>query len=123
MRILIVDDHADSAAATRMILRLDGHDVEVAADLAGAAAAVARSCPDLLIADLSLPDGTGWDLFERLKRAHPGLPAIALSGRAYARDVDRSRELGFCEHLSKPVDMDALRATVRRCFAGQSDPN
>lgn len=115
MRVLVVEDHPDSAELLLEVLQQEGHLVTVVAGVSEALA-TARGCKfDLLISDLRLQDGTGWDLLDTLKKDCPGLAAIAISGLAYPSDFARSQEAGFCEHLSKPVDLRELRAVIKRC--------
>jgi CheY-like chemotaxis protein len=69
---------------------------------------------DLLLSDISLPDGDGWELLRRLSEA--GLRpwrAIAISGRWSAQDLARSEEAGFDYHFRKPVEMAVLEAILR----------
>ena len=63
--------------------------------------------PDLVICDLGLPDGTGWDALERLKQFGP-VKAIAMSGFGMEDDIKRSRDAGFAAHLTKPVNFPHL---------------
>src|SRR5690606_18496870 len=63
--------------------------------------------------DIGLPDGTGVDLMLELKKRNP-LPGIALSGFGMQQDIDRSREAGFIEHLTKPVSFTELQAVIAR---------
>jgi signal transduction histidine kinase/ActR/RegA family two-component response regulator len=116
LRILLVEDHADTAEAMADLLGLLGHDVRVAggvrAALAAAAEAVHSQGLDLLISDLGLPDGSGLDIMREL--APSGLPGIALSGYGMEDDVRRSLEAGFRRHLTKPVGLQALEAAIRQ---------
>jgi CheY-like chemotaxis protein len=83
------------------------------------ALAAATSAPfDLVISDLGLPDGTGFELMRELRDRH-GLSGIALSGYGMEEDVRRSREAGFRGHLTKPVDLERLRRMIRE--AGATD--
>jgi PAS domain S-box-containing protein len=117
LRILLVEDHATSAQVTAKLLRRVGHLVEVAADLASGLELGLGSEFDLLISDLGLPDGSGLDLMRRLRERRPGQSGIALSGYGMASDVDKCRDAGFAEHLTKPVDMPALHAAIHRATA------
>jgi DNA-binding response OmpR family regulator len=117
MRILIVEDHADSAAILAIVLRRAGHDVSVAVTAAGALAACAAESFDLLVSDIGLPDMDGWELLRRL-REHCAIPAIALTANGLSEDVERSRAAGYDEHLHKPVDFALLTATVARVGGG-----
>jgi DNA-binding response OmpR family regulator len=110
-RILLVEDHEDSAETLALILSMKGYQVTVARTVAEAAR-LASGC-DLVISDISLPDGTGLDLMRQLQR-EPALPAIAMSGYGTELDRRRSRDAGFAEHLTKPVNIDQLLATLRR---------
>ncbi|HYU31760.1 MAG TPA: response regulator, partial [Thermoanaerobaculia bacterium] len=115
LRILLVEDHADTAAAVAEVLDILGHQVLVAHDLASgratATAALNDAGLDLLISDLGLPDGSGLDLMREL--AERGLRGIALSGYGTDRDVRASLAAGFAQHLTKPVDLERLRAALR----------
>jgi CheY-like chemotaxis protein len=72
---------------------------------------------DLLISDLGLPDGSGYDLMRELVSSGRKPPAIALSGYGMAEDIHRSHEAGFDEHLTKPVDIQALWDAMDRVMA------
>jgi CheY-like chemotaxis protein len=84
-----------------------GHDVAVALDLKSARETAAQYTFDILLSDLSLPDGTGWDLLQELKAGGP-VRAIALSGYNSPEDIARSEAAGFRLHLAKPVAMREL---------------
>jgi signal transduction histidine kinase/CheY-like chemotaxis protein len=116
LRILLVEDHMDTAAALADLLDIMGHQVVVAHDVSSglAAARVALEGPglDLVISDLGLPDGSGLDLMRQLSTRHR-VRGIALSGYGTEKDVRASREAGFALHLTKPVDLERLRAALR----------
>jgi two-component system CheB/CheR fusion protein len=118
--ILLVEDHADTAAAFAELLRASGYEVTVAGSvregLAAAAEGVARGGLDLVISDLGLPDGHGYELMREIVDRH-GVPGIALSGYGMEEDVRQSREAGFSRHLTKPVNLQALRETIRQVLA------
>ena len=84
-----------------------------AEDLASALKAAETDHFDLLISDLGLPDGSGLDLMRQLSVQNP-MKSIALSGYGQEEDVRKSREAGFTEHLTKPVDLRVLRETIER---------
>jgi CheY-like chemotaxis protein len=67
---------------------------------------------DLVVSDLGLPDGSGIDLMRELSARH-GLRGIALSGYGMEEDVRQSLEAGFERHLTKPVSLPQLQATLR----------
>jgi signal transduction histidine kinase len=111
VRVLVVDDHQDSAETLALVLEMSGYEVTVAHSVREAEAQ-ASGC-DVLISDISLPDGSGLDLVRTLQDHRP-LPAIALSGYGTEQDRQRSLQAGFAEHLTKPVYPRRLLEAVKR---------
>jgi len=72
---------------------------------------------DVIVSDLGLPDGSGFELVQQLSAERP-VRAIALSGYGTARDVEHSRQAGFARHLTKPVDPDALVRAIEEVAVG-----
>lgn len=115
VRILLVEEHADTAMLMRRLLTAQGHEVIVAGSVVDGLAAAQRTGPDLLISDLGLPDGSGLDLMQKLRDAGHHLPAIALSGYGTSADIENSKAAGFAEHLVKPLQsVGPLKAAIRR---------
>jgi len=114
LRILLVEDHVDTGRVLARLLRSGGYEVEHA-DCAAAALELflAREF-DLVISDLGLPDESGLVLMKRLREIDPEIDAICLSGYGMEDDLQACREAGFTEHLTKPVDVQRLRASIRR---------
>ena len=112
LRLLLVEDDADTRAVLARLLKRRGHQI-VTAGSVGEAVELARvDAPfDLLICDLGLPDGSGHDLLHQLGQDRP-TAAIALSGSGMDEDLRRSREAGFAVHLTKPVDFSTLEAAI-----------
>ncbi len=118
-KVLLVEDDADTARLVNRLLKADGYDVKLAGDLAGALA-LAQSCEfDVLVSDLGLPDGTGYDLIQQLTAQCGPVKAIALSGFGADADVARAKASGFVEHLVKPIGIASLEAAINR-VAGQA---
>ena len=107
--ILLVDDHADTLRTIALLLRRSGYQVETAQTVKEAELLLDRR--KVLISDIGLPDGNGWDLMAHF-RAQGGRPGIAISGFGQAEDVERSRQAGFSQHLIKPVDISTLRSAL-----------
>jgi len=119
LRILLVEDHADTAACLARILKALGHAVRTAHSV-GAALRLAEEGPfDILISDIGLPDGTGYDLMREIKQRY-GSRGLALSGYGMDEDLAKSRDAGFDEHLTKPVNLRALEAAMRRLTTAQT---
>jgi PAS domain S-box-containing protein len=113
VRILFVEDHADTARVLGRILKNAGFEVSHAASLAKARELAAGRRFDLVISDLGLPDGSGLDLMRGLRDAQ-GLRGIALSGFGTDDDVAASMAAGFAAHLIKPVEWEQLRVEIER---------
>jgi signal transduction histidine kinase/CheY-like chemotaxis protein len=111
-RILLVEDHADTAEAMTELLSLMGYQVTTTGSVAEALAAADAERFDLLLSDLGLPDGSGLDLMRQLGR-RDGLPGIAVSGYGMEEDVRESLQAGFRQHLTKPVTLQRLQAAIR----------
>ncbi len=115
-RILLVEDHATTAALMARLLRKRGHEVQLAATKASALAIAREETFDLVISDLGLPDGNGYEVMEAL-RANSNVIGIALTGYGMEADIERSAAAGFRFHLTKPVDAQKLLSTIEEIFA------
>jgi len=115
--ILLVDDHEDTCTGMRMILERRGYHVHVAHDMKTALEAADDLPVELVISDLGLPDGTGFDLMRELRRRHgPAIRGVALSGFGMESDIERSMAAGFEVHLIKPVNIERLTEILRGVF-------
>lgn len=108
-RVLLVEDHEPTLLVLQKLLVRNGHDVTTANSVAAAIAVMEKDVDfEVLISDLGLPDGTGLQLMEQLRSRVAGLRGIALSGYGMESDLLRSREVGFQQHLVKPVNLQQL---------------
>ncbi len=105
--VLLVEDHEPTRAALERLLVRRRFTVVSAASLSEARKAAEPGGFDLLISDIGLPDGNGYDLMVEL-RTRFNLPGIALSGYGMEDDIARSEAAGFHHHLTKPVRVQAL---------------
>ena len=113
MRVLLVEDHEDTNRSLTQLLRRRGYHVQPAHSVEAALKAAADEQFDVLISDIGLPDGSGIDLMEQLRRNHPVF-GIALTGFGMEDDLRRSQEVGFQHHLVKPVDLNRLDALIQQ---------
>jgi len=118
-RILVVDDSVDTAVGMAMLLRMVGHEVEIAHDGHAAVEAARAFLPEVLLLDIGLPGLSGYEVAAMLRGdvVFKGSVFIAASGYGQEHDRERSRASGFDHHISKPVDFDLLVeliATPRR---------
>ncbi|MFL6515646.1 MAG: ATP-binding protein [Chthoniobacterales bacterium] len=111
LRVLLVEDHPDTAEQLRRLLQRAGHDVACASNLKEALACSHRTNFDILISDLGLPDGSGYDLMRDVAR-NQHIPGIALSGFGMKEDVANSLAAGFSRHFTKPVNWPELQNEI-----------
>ena len=114
LRVLTIEDNADSRDMTRTMLELSGHEVRAAADGAQGLEEAARWRPDVVLLDIGLPGMDGYEIAKRIK-ANPALARtriIALTGYGLAEDAKRAFAAGFDLHLTKPVDPEVLEEAL-----------
>lgn len=107
VRILLVEDHEPTRSSLTHLLSRRNYKVTPVGSLAEARSVVCKKKFNLLISDIGLPDGNGYDLMEELKKKSH-LKGIALTGYGMEHDVSRSYAAGFAAHLTKPVRMESL---------------
>jgi signal transduction histidine kinase len=113
LRILVVEDHEDTRRILGALIRHWGHSVTMANSVAEAGEALEKGTFDLVLSDIGLPDGTGYDVVTRLRKTS-SVPAVAMSGYGMESDLARTQAAGFNEHLVKPVSAEILRKTLER---------
>lgn len=115
-RLLIVDDNVDAADSLAQMLRLAGFETRVAYDGRTAIEIAELMRPDAVLLDLGLPLMSGHDVARRLRGQPWGhdLRLIAVTGWGQEDDRARSRDAGFDEHLTKPVDPEVLLEAILR---------
>ena len=118
LRVLIVDDEADTRELLVAALQTYGAIVTAAASVQAAIAILPRSHSDVLVSDIGMPDEDGYSLIRqvRLLPADQGgnIPAIALTAYASAEDQAKALSAGFQAHLAKPVEPENLAAAIAR---------
>jgi PAS domain S-box-containing protein len=122
VRVLIVDDNVDAAASLSLLLQLGGHTTRVAHSGPEALRAAAEFKPDIVLLDLGLPGMNGYEV-ARTIRARPelGLPFLAaVTGWGSPEDRLKSKESGFDEHLTKPVDISMIELLLTTLAARQN---
>jgi CheY-like chemotaxis protein len=116
-RVLVVDDNADAAQTLAMLIRsLGANDVHVALSGEEALPMAGRVKPDTVFLDLKMPDMDGYEVAERL-RQEPWCEdtwLVALTGWGLDEHKRRTKDSGFDQHLTKPADLAALEAILRR---------
>jgi two-component system, OmpR family, KDP operon response regulator KdpE len=111
-RILVVDDEPQIVRGLKIILRGAGYAVESAETKSEALAALAARPPDVLVLDLVLPDGSGVEVCEEVRR-WSRLPILVLSAVGDEREKVRALDVGADDYVTKPFGTDELLARLR----------
>ena len=111
LRILLVEDHQDTRHTLSRLLTHFGHDVLVASSKQSALELLGAGEIDVLLCDVGLPDGSGYEVVSQARRKQP-IKAIAITGFGTEEDFRHSKEAGFDSHLVKPVDLHELQTVL-----------
>ena len=120
-RVLIVDDDAVSCQLLAEVLQGDGVQVLWETEPAAALAAARRAGIDLAILDLRMPQMNGLALMEALRADAPGLPVMIMTGFGSMDSAVEALSSGAIDYVSKPMNVEEIRAAVRRALARRPD--
>jgi len=112
-RVLVVDDEATIRDLLSGSLRFAGFEVVTAASGAEAVRAAARSRPDLILLDVMMPDGDGFEVARRLRADPGGIPTVFLTARDEVTDRVAGLNLGADDYVTKPFSLDEVLARVQ----------
>ena len=108
-RILVVEDNAELAKLVELILRRAQYDITLAEDGQDALVKFQRQPPDLVLLDIMLPQMDGYRVCGHIRREfHSDVPVVMLSSLDSPLDIERSRECGATDHITKPFDKEHL---------------
>ncbi|PYR03061.1 MAG: hypothetical protein DMF97_02850 [Acidobacteria bacterium] len=113
--VLVVDDDTDTREVVREILQYAGAKVITSGSARETRTLIERFQPDVLIADIGMPDEDGYSLIQKIRESEPGarhLPAIALTAHTRPEDVEQALKAGFHAHVAKPVDASQLVSSI-----------
>src|ERR1700712_1999222 len=116
LKVLVVEDDEDGAESMAMLLRLYGHDVQVARSGRVALESARADRPDVVLLDLGLPGMDGYDVARHLCESNHGEPPLLVAVTGYGGEDHRRRsaEAGIHVHLVKPVDPERLEDVLER---------
>jgi signal transduction histidine kinase/CheY-like chemotaxis protein len=129
LRVLVVEDEADSRELFAKVLTTCGADVTTAASCEEALAFIRESAvqnrPDVILSDLGMPRDDGFDLIRKVRALAPEeggrIPAIAVTGYANPEDRQRALAAGFQTHLAKPIDPVSVAVAIAGAAARRAD--
>jgi signal transduction histidine kinase len=111
IRVLLVEDHEPTRTALTQLLMRRSYKVITASSIAEARILATAESFNLVVSDIGLPDGNGYDLMAELQK-NGAVKGIALTGYGMEQDVARSRDAGFVAHLTKPVSIQSLETAL-----------
>ena len=120
-RVLVVEDHVDSATMLATFLSFEGYLVRVAYN-ADMALEIAREFqPEVCLCDIGLPKTSGYELARLLRSQLPEILLISVTGWVREQDRERSKDAGFSHQMDKPVELEELSKLIRnRPLAGRA---
>lgn len=115
LKILVADDSHDGADSLAFLLKAAGHEVFTAYDGATAISLAEEKRPDVVLLDIGMPEVSGYDVARAIRREAWGrsMRLVALTGWGQAEHRRRSLEVGFDDHLVKPVELDLLENVLQ----------
>ncbi len=112
VRVLLVEDHTDTARAMQRLLSREGYHVLTASGVGDAVRVASENTFDVVVSDIGLPDGDGCELMKQLLAMYP-IKGIAVTGSGFPEDVEKCRLAGFAAHMLKPVPFDKIVAKLK----------
>jgi CheY-like chemotaxis protein len=119
-KLLVIEDHTPTRSTLKALLERRNFVVFTAGSAVEARELARQQSFDLIISDIGLPDADGCTLMKEFRVANPTLPGIALSGYGMDEDLARTREAGFVDHLTKPVNVGALERAIEKIFSSKN---
>jgi DNA-binding NtrC family response regulator len=119
--VLLVDDEKEFVTTLAERLQMRGLEPEVAFNGEQALEVLKNSIPDIIVLDLKMPGIDGLEVLRRVKKSHPQIQVIILTGHGSERDEAAARRWGAFDHLQKPVDINDLVRVMERAFRQKMD--
>ena len=115
-KILLVENHQDTAVYLQLFLEKAGHSVTISADVRSTIELPDLESFDIILSDIGLPDGDGWELMQRIRPLTKAY-AVAMSGFGMTSDIKRSLAVGYQAHLTKPFTPSRLMDVLSKADA------
>ena len=123
LKILLVENHEDTLVYLAKYMKRRGHDVISSRNMKQALEVVAENSVHVLISDIGLPDGDGWELMREVQKINPPSYGIAMSGFGMRSDREKSLQAGYKHHLIKPFmpeELDQILDQAAQAMRGQT---
>jgi DNA-binding NtrC family response regulator len=116
-KVLLVDDEREFVESLSERLQLRNLDAEVAYDGEQALQALAQGNePDVMVLDLRMPGIDGIEVLRKVRKNHPEMRVVILTGHGTSQDEQEAKQLGAFEYMEKPVEIEHLDSTLRRAW-------
>lgn len=116
-KILVVDDETEVAEIIKSFLSRKGYAVSTADTAESALKTAAAERPDLVLLDVRLGDCSGLDVLSSLKKMYPEVKVVMLTGLADDENINKSKELGACDFITKPITASGLSDLVAKALS------
>ena len=118
-RVLVVDDHPDTAEVLSVLFQMLGHETRAALRGREALQLAREQDPDLVLLDIGLPDITGYEVVRALRAdaRRPDRFIAAMTGLTRPTDISRALTAGFDQHILKPIDIAKIRQVLQAADA------
>ena len=115
-KLLVVDDEPIICHSFRRVFATPEIEVLTAGTVAEGWRRTQEDRPDVIVLDLQLPDGSGLDLFERVRAADPKRPVVFITAHGSADTAIEAMKEGAFDYLAKPIDLDRMSRVLDRAF-------
>jgi len=116
-KVLLIDDEVEFLETLSERMKLRGMDVTTASDAHTAVAALDANDFDAIVLDLQMPDMNGIDMLQVIKKSHPEVQVILLTGQATLEAGVKAMKLGAMDFMEKPADLESLSEKIRKAQA------
>lgn len=115
----MVDDNIDAAESLGLVLELSGHITSTAHNGTNGITIAEEFRPDVILLDIGLPDINGYEVARRIREKTWGKKIMLIAATGWGQDKDKAlaREAGFDNHLTKPIDYQALNQLLHEAYA------
>jgi CheY-like chemotaxis protein len=118
LRVLLVEDNKDTRDMLQIMFEQQGVEITAVDSAVAALSAIKQIQPDVLVSDVGLPGEDGYELISKIRKLPPeqggAIPAVALTGYTSLQDRALAFDVGYQEHLAKPVDIDKLLELIKK---------
>ncbi len=114
--LLVVDDEAGIREMLAIVFRKDGYRVSAARGCVEALALLDGEAPDLVLTDLKMPDGSGFEVLKKVRETHRETPVVMITAYSSTKTAVDALKQGAYDYIAKPFDMDELKHVVARAL-------